>query len=111
MFTLPLPAAANIGEGGGSDPVGDDEGVRVTLPGQIVLGESGAFIMGREGGGRGQATSAKNYTLRLNVAKPITTPVVGKEVIKLRVSVQTIMKLEGNVLFEPAAPMFHMLIF
>ena len=51
MFTLPLPAAADIGQGGGGGGhgQGDEEGVRgVTLPGQIVLGESGAFIMGRD---------------------------------------------------------------
>ena len=48
MLTLPLPAKAHIGHGGGGGGKGDGEGVRgVTLPGQIVLGESRAFIMRR----------------------------------------------------------------
>ena len=61
---LTLAAAADVG---------GDEGVQsVTLPGQIVLGESRTFFMGREGQ---RTTSARYYTPRLNGvqgAKPIT---------------------------------------
>ena len=66
---LTLAAAADVG--------GGDEGVQsVTLPGQIVLGESRTFFMWRRRERKGQeTTSARYYTPRLNGvqgAKPIT---------------------------------------
>ena len=65
---LTLAAAADVG---------GDEGVQsVTLPGQIVLGESRTFFMWRRRERKGQeTTSARYYTPRLNGvqgAKPIT---------------------------------------
>ena len=71
VLCQPLTLAADDGRGGGGD-----EGVQsVTLPGQIVLGESRTFFMGRERERGQQTTSARYYTPRLNGvqgAKPIT---------------------------------------
>ena len=45
VLCQPLTLAADVGRGDG----GGDEGMQsVTLPGQIVLGESRTFFMGRE---------------------------------------------------------------
>ena len=68
VFCKPLTLAADVG---------GDEGVQsVTLPGQIVLGESRTFFMWRRKERQGQeTTSARYYTPRLNGvqgAKPIT---------------------------------------
>ena len=62
VLCQPLTLAADVGRGGG----GGDEGMQsVTLPGQIVLGESRTFFMWRRRERKGQeTTSARYYTPR-----------------------------------------------